>query len=99
MKNTAYEPSYSAKNYGEMARWLREAAGDNEGELRRLRRNLRVARECELTPRQQQMLELRYEQGLRVTQIARVLGVNKSTVTRTIARAEHRLERCLRYAL
>lgn len=99
MRNTAYEMTYSDRNYGELTCWLREAAGDNASEQRRLRRNLRTARASELTARQQQVLTMRYEQGLRVTQIAAALGVNKSTVSRTLRRAEHRLERYLRYAL
>lgn len=99
MKNTPYEMTYSARSYGEMKQWLRVNAGDNEGELRRLRRNLSTVRELELTPRQRLVLTMHYEQGMRVTQIAAALGVNKSTVSRTISRAEARLKRYLRYAL
>lgn len=99
MKSTRYEKKYIAKNYGELKAWLRDAAGDNEGEQYRLQRNLSAVREIELTPRQREMLFMHYEQGLRVTQIAAALGVNKSTVSRTISRAEARLKRYLRYAL
>ncbi|MBR6739258.1 MAG: sigma-70 family RNA polymerase sigma factor, partial [Oscillospiraceae bacterium] len=67
--------------------------------LRRLKRNLRLAREQELTERQREMLRLRYEEEMSVSEIAAVLGVNKSTVSRTLARASQRLERALRYAL
>ena len=66
---------YSIRNnefYGDMAAWLRANAQDNDGELLRLKRNLRLARE---------------------------LGVNKSTVSRTLLRAKRRLYQCLRYAL
>ena len=45
------------------------------------------------------MLRLRYEEEMSVSEIAAVLGVNKSTVSRTLARASQRLERALRYAL
>ncbi len=45
-----------------------------------------------LTQRQQQMLTLR-RRGLGVTEIARRLGLNKSTVSRTLARARKRLRR------
>ena len=34
-----------------------------------------------------------------IPQIARELGVNRSTVSRTLRRAKNRLYRCLRYAL
>ena len=39
---------YSIRNnefYGDMAEWIRTHAEDNEGDLRRLKRNLRLARE------------------------------------------------------
>ena len=51
----------------------------------------------ELTPRQREVLLAHYRQGLRVTQIARQLGVSKSTVSRTLRRAEGKLRRFLRY--
>ena len=53
------------------------------GVVDRLRRNLRRARELELTPRQREVLILYYDKGLKMHQIARRLGVNESTVSRT----------------
>lgn len=93
---------YSIRNnevYGDMAAWAAAHAGDNENDLRRLRRNLRLARDEELTARQREMLRLHYEEALNVTQIAGRLGVSKSTVSRTLARAQRRLYKCLRYGL
>lgn len=93
---------YSIRNnefYGDMAAWLRATAEDNESDLRRLKRNLRVARKEELTERQRLMLRMNFEQGKSVTEIAQELGVNKSTVSRTIVRAKVRLYKCLRYTL
>ena len=84
---------------GDMTVWLREQANDNQEQMERLRRNLRRAREQELTPRQQQVLTLRYEQSMNGAEIARMLGLNRSTVSRTIRRAQERLRRCLQYAL
>ena len=84
---------------GDMTVWLREQANDNQEQMERLRRNLRRAREQELTPRQQQVLTLRYEQNMNGAEIARLLGLNRSTVSRTIRRAQERLRRCLQYAL
>ena len=68
-------------------------------QLERLRRNLRRAREQELTPRQREILALYYDRGLKMPQIARKLGINRSTVSRAVKRAKERLYRCLRYAL
>ena len=84
---------------GDMTVWLQENADDNQEQLERLLRNLRKARVQELTPRQQQMLSMRFEQNMSVTEIAQELGLNRSTVSRTLRRAQERLRRCLQYAL
>lgn len=79
--------------------WERDAAPDNDEQLERLRRNLRLAREQVLTPRQKEVLELYYERGLNTGQIALKLGLNVSTVTRTLARARKNLYEALRFSL
>lgn len=89
----------SSEWLGDMTVWLRDNANTNSELLTRLRQNLRRARQQELTPRQQQVLTLYYDQGMNMTQIAQTLGVNCSTVSRTIRRAKQRLYRCLRYSL
>ena len=98
MRNTPFD-TRSSEWIGDMTVWLRENGEDNQLQLERLRRNLRLAREQELTPCQQQVLELRYERNMSVTQIARHLGVNASTVSRTLRRAQERLQRYLQYTL
>ena len=93
---------YSIRNnefYGDMAAWLRANAQDNDREMNRLKRNLRLARQEALTARQRQLLRMNFEQNKTVTEIAQELGVNKSTVSRTLLRAKRRLYQCLRYAL
>ena len=89
----------SSEWIGDMTVWLRENGEDNSLRLERLRRNLRQAREQELTPRQRRVLELRYEQEMSVTAIARYLGVHPSTVSRTLRRARERLYHYLQYTL
>ena len=84
--------------YGaDMAAYLRATAPDNSAQLRRLKEDLMQALYREVTPRQRQLLLLYYGQGLNMRQIGERLGVNKSTVSRTIKRGETRLRRCLRY--
>jgi len=51
----------------------------------------------ELTPRQREMLHLYYAKQMPMKLIARELGLNPSTVSRTLKRAREKLERCLRY--
>ena len=102
MKSTRYDGPFDTRAsewIGDLTVWTRQNAGDNSERLERLRRNLRQARERELTPRQRQMLELYYDQGMTIPQIAGELGLNRSTVSRTLRRARERLYRCLRYAL
>lgn len=59
--------------------------------------NMAVALAEELTPRQQQMIHMYYIDQMLMRDIAKKLGVNVSTVSRTIARGRARLQRCLRY--
>lgn len=98
MRDTRFN-SRSSEWIGDMTVWMRENAEDNSEQLSRLRRGLRLAREQELTPRQQEILTLYYDKGMKMPQIARKLGVNRSTVSRTVRRARNRLYRVLRYAL
>ena len=98
MNNTRFD-NRASEWIGDLTVWNRQNAGDNSEQLDRLRRSLRRAREQELTPRQRQTLELYFDQGMTIPQIAGALGVNPSTVSRTLRRAKDRLYRCLRYAL
>lgn len=99
----AYRAPERARTYrdnefiGDLAAWNREHCPDNSETIERLRRNLRKAREQELTPRQQQIMELYYDQGRSMTWIARQLRINKSTVSRTLARGRARLKKYLKY--
>ncbi len=61
-----------------------------------LERVQRVIRE-ELTEKQRQTLLAYYFEERTIPQIARDQGVHKSTVSRTLKRAEERLRRFLRY--
>ncbi len=98
MRGIRYD-TRSSEWIGDLTVWARQNAEDNSERLERLRRSLRQARERELTPRQRQLLELYYDRGMNIPQIAEELSVNRSTVSRTLRRARDRLYRCLRYAL
>ncbi len=81
----------------DMAVYARQMAGDNSSEMSRLKRNLvRCLRE-DVTEKQRTVLTMYYAQGLNMREIGERLGVDKSTVSRTIKRGEQRLQRCLRY--
>ena len=98
MRDTRFE-NRSSEWIGDMTVWLRANAEDNSEQMARLRRNLRRAREQELTKRQREMVALYYDRGMTMPQIAERLGVSRSTVSRTLRRARDRLYRFLRYTL
>ncbi|MBR4869102.1 MAG: sigma-70 family RNA polymerase sigma factor [Clostridia bacterium] len=62
-----------------------------------IRRAIRRAAQQELTPRQREMVQLHYFEGIPMVQIAKRLGVNKSTVSRVIGSARRRIAPCIRY--
>ena len=95
MPNTRYRRGkvYAA----DMAVYSRQMAADNSQEISRLKRNLIRALREDVTPKQRQVLLLYYAEGLNMREIGERLGVDKSTVSRTIKRGERRLQRGLRY--
>jgi len=80
-----------------MAVYARQISSDNSGEISRLKRNLLRALREDVTAKQRQVLLMYYGQGMNMREIGEHLGVDKSTVSRTIKRGEKRLQRCLRY--
>ncbi|MBE6916361.1 MAG: sigma-70 family RNA polymerase sigma factor [Ruminococcaceae bacterium] len=64
-----------------------------EVQMKRVRRVM----EHELTDLQRETVIAYYFEGKNICRIAEERGVNKSTVCRTLHRAEARLRRCLRY--
>lgn len=81
----------------DMAVYAQQISEDNSREISRLKRNLIRALQEDVTPRQRQTLLMYYAQGLNMREIGEELGVDKSTISRTIKRGERRLQRCLRY--
>ena len=81
----------------DMAMYARRMAADNSREVSRLKRNLIRALREDVTQHQRDILLLYYGDGLNMREIGERLGVDKSTVSRTLKRGERRLRRCLRY--
>ena len=98
MKGSPYKAA-PAEVLGGLQKWIAENAGDNAETLARLRRHLPRAIQEELTPRQRICLQGYYFDRKNMREIGEELGVNASTVSRTVARAENRLYRVLRYCL
>lgn len=83
----------------DLAIWFQTTTSDNGLHLQRLRQKLNQALLTELTPRQREVVTMHYLHRLSSAEISRKLGVNRSTVCRTIHRAENRLRHCLEYTL
>lgn len=79
--------------------YLRQIAQTNDDRIDRLKKNLAVAIDQDLTDRQRQMLLMYCFDGRSMEDIGKELDVNKSTVSRTVARAIRRLYRALKYSL
>ena len=95
MPNTRYRKGklYAA----DMAMYSRQMAADNSREVSRLKRNMiRCLRE-DVTEKQRQMILMYYAEGKNMREIGEQIGIDKSSVSRTIKRGERRLQRCLRY--
>lgn len=87
----------SSEWIGDLAAWKRLTADTNDDQMIRLKKNLTLAIQNELTPHQQRALLMRYSEGKNMTEIAGILGVSPSTVSRTISRALKRLRKALQY--
>ena len=91
-------PAFNPMDIAGLHLWLQEESDDNGRRRQRLLHNLTKAVAEELTPRQREMLHLYYYEQLNMVQIAARLGVNKSTVSRTLCRARRRLHHILQYS-
>ena len=94
MKKISYDDTFGMVD---MAVYTAMLAQDNRAQLGRLKRNLTHALRQDITPRQREYMILYYGKNMSMEAIARQLGVNKSTVSRTLKRGRQRLYRCLRY--
>ncbi len=94
MQDTSYE---TAGYLADLAVYTQFMADDNSAQISRLKRNLAHALRQDITPKQREYLMLYYGEGLNLREISQRLGVNKSTVSRTMKRGRQRLYRCLRY--
>lgn len=77
--------------------YLSEQGSDNRAELARMKRILARAIRYELTDRQRDCLTMYYLEGMKMKDIARLLCLSSSTVSRHISSATHKLRRVAAY--
>ena len=94
MRTVSYDNTFGLVD---LAVYTRLMADDNRDQMNRLKRNLTHALRQDITQRQREYMMLYYGRGMSMEAIAKELGVNKSTVSRTLKRGRQRLYRCLRY--
>ena len=80
--------------YQALRRFVKMVEASSEGSMSE---NMASALAEELTPRQQQVVHMYYVDQMLMRDITDTLGVNVSTVSRTLGRGRDRLRRCLRY--
>lgn len=94
MRNIQYN---NRIDWADLAHLARTMEPDNQARLAEIQACLGQALREEVTDRQRQVLFLYYSQGLNMRQIAEALGVERSTVSRTLKRGEERIRRRMRY--
>ena len=94
MRTVSYDNTFGL---ADLAVYTQLMADDNRDQMNRLKRNLTHALRQDITQRQREYMMLYYGRGMSMEAIAKELGVNKSTVSRTLKRGRQRLYRCLRY--
>ena len=94
MRTVSYDNTFGLVD---LAVYTQLIADDNREQMNRLKRNLTHALRQDITQRQREYMMLYYGRGMSMEAIAKELGVNKSTVSRTLKRGRQRLYRCLRY--
>ncbi len=94
MKQISYDNTYGM---ADLAVFTALMAEDNREQIGRLKRNLTHALRQDITPKQREYMMLYYGKCMSMEAIAQELGVNRSTVSRTLKRGRERLYRCLRY--
>ena len=88
---------YSSENFNEYRDYIMKLGEDNSRTHSILKKNLRRAIREELTEKQWEAMRLYYVEQIKMSDIADILGVNTSTVSRNIKRGRERLKKCLKY--
>lgn len=76
---------------------LYQGGASNRPERERMKRILSRAIRCELTERQRSCLVKHYLEGMKMKDIAKEMGLSKSTVSRHISAAELKLRKVASY--
>ncbi|MDE5753659.1 MAG: sigma-70 family RNA polymerase sigma factor [Oscillospiraceae bacterium] len=88
-------PAYLLESDQEILRDLTGASATNRKQIETAKKALAEVITQDLTPRQREMINFYYYQNLNHRQIAEQLGIDSSTVCRTLQRARNRIYKAL----
>ncbi len=80
-----------------LRKYEEENAQDNREKLDQIIRLIKPAMENELNEKQRDMMQKYYFSGMTMQEISDIYGINRSTVSRYLARSRRKLEKVLRY--
>ncbi len=93
MKNISFDYLFES----DIAKIVKKEGTSNAIKIETLKRMVALIIKQELTPRQRTILELYFVRGLKYFQIAKILNISKSSVSRTKKRAFNTIYKILRY--
>lgn len=92
------EPAEYKQDAYVFRQWLLSAASDNSQELNQAKKNIAKAMRHLLTEKQLLYATMYYVEGKNIPRIESELGVDRSTISRTLGRARKRLKMVLMYS-
>lgn len=93
MKNVSFDHLFEA----DLAKIVKKKGPSNKTKIENLKKMISLIVKQELTKKQQKILKLYFVEGFKYNQIAKILNVNKSTISRTKTRAFKTIEKILKY--
>lgn len=93
MKNLSFEHLFES----DLAKIVQKKGASNKAKIETLKKMVALIVKQELSEKQKQILKLYFIDNFKYSEIAKMLNVNKSTISRTKNRAFKSIERILKY--
>ena len=93
MKNVSFDCLFDS----DLAKIVQKKGSSNKPKIDTLKKMVALIVKQELSKKQQKILKLYFVDGLKYNEIAKMLNVNKSTISRTKTRAFKTIEKILKY--
>ncbi len=93
MKNVSFDCLFES----DLAKIVQKKGSSNKLKIETLKKMVALIVKQELSKKQQKILKLYFVDGFKYNEIAKMLNVNKSTISRTKTRAFKTIEKILKY--